>query len=238
MTQISKFLLLVVPLALGLVFLVLPGRAQVTPAARFAFADTTLLRDTLNLKFNGLFPLADSLHLPPDTLRALSIRYRLPLGRMVFLADSLRMPVDSVGAVMLRERYNPLASAVERSTVFGYNSSFSVARRSTTWGNSSSYNFVSGPLFVQNVTDVSITRTRDGDLIERFKTRSSNTEAGWKFSPNFSLGGRVNMQGSESFKPGSIYNNSENTNQFEFSIRTRQQPTPDLKSELNLFGGP
>ena len=49
-------------LVLALLFAVLawaamprPVRAQATPGGRFAFADTTLLRDTLDLHFDGLF---------------------------------------------------------------------------------------------------------------------------------------------------------------------------------------
>ena len=39
----------------------LPGRAQEDLSGRYAFADSTLLRDTLGLKFQGLFRIADSL---------------------------------------------------------------------------------------------------------------------------------------------------------------------------------
>ena len=43
-------------LALGLAASVIPGRAQES-SSRFFFADTTLLRDTLGLHFDGLFEL-------------------------------------------------------------------------------------------------------------------------------------------------------------------------------------
>src|SRR5262245_38736478 len=86
------------------------GRAQPAPAVdpRFAFADTTLLRDTLGIHFDRLFELADSLRLTPDTLRALSIRQGFTPQRMVFLADSLPTKVDRVGARLERERVNSL----------------------------------------------------------------------------------------------------------------------------------
>src|SRR2546426_1054588 len=110
------------------------ARAQ-TPTARFAFADTTLLRDTLDLSFARLFPLADSLHVTPDSLRAFAIRYRMPLERLTYLADSLGMPVDSVGPVLEREQFNPLARGAERLTTFTYTTTYGVTRQTTTWGN-------------------------------------------------------------------------------------------------------
>src|SRR5437763_1688164 len=67
----------------------LPGRAQQATPSRFAFSDTTLLRDTLGLSFVRLFPLADSLGATPATLRALSIRYRAPLERFDSFDPSL-----------------------------------------------------------------------------------------------------------------------------------------------------
>jgi len=68
-----------------------PVRAQATPEGRFAFADTTLLRDTLDLHFDGLFVLAESLRVTPDSLRAWSIRMRTPIAHVAYLADSDRM---------------------------------------------------------------------------------------------------------------------------------------------------
>ena len=121
MSRLRRLALLLLPAALGVVLAVLPGRAQQASSARFAFADTTLLRDTLGLHFDLLFPLADSLQVTPDTLRALSVRYRFSLYRIVQLADSMRVPVDSLGATLERERFNPLASAggYQRSPWFG-----------------------------------------------------------------------------------------------------------------------
>ena len=79
-----------------------PVRAQTPVASKYMFSDTTLLRDTLDLHFDRLFELADSLRTSPDSLRAYSIRYLLPLDRLASLADSLRVPVDSIGAVLER----------------------------------------------------------------------------------------------------------------------------------------
>src|SRR5262245_43890615 len=113
MTRHRKLDLLLVPLVFGFSALAGPGSAQQAASSRFAFAHTTLLRDTLGLHFDTLFPTADSLHLTPDTLRALSIRYRYSIARLVLMADSLGVPVDSVGPIMQRESFNPLAARVK-----------------------------------------------------------------------------------------------------------------------------
>jgi hypothetical protein len=237
MTRPHRLLLLVVPLALGLASLVLPGAAQQAPSGRYAFADTTLLRDTLGLSFERLLPLADSLSLPPDTLRALSIRYRYSLERLVKLADSLGMPVDSVGVVMLRERYNPLAAGGRRVNSFTYNSSYNIAQTSSTWSNGSDYNLVLGSVFMRNNTSITMDRYGAGGRTSLRQTRSSNTETGWKFSPNFSAGGRVNLDRFDSRDPGAANNEGESKNEFQLSLRSRQQPTKGLTSELNFFSG-
>lgn len=218
-----------------MVALALPGRAQQSSPSRFAFADTTLLRDTLGLRFDRLFPLADSLGVVPDTLRALSIRYRLPLLRIVFLADSLQMPVDSVGPVT--GRFNPLTTVVRRLTTFRYNSTYNIAQTSSTWMNGSDYNFVLGSLFLRNTTNITMDRFRAGGRTSLRETRSSVTEGGWKFSPRLSLGGRANLERFDSFDPGSINNQGETKNEFQLSLRSRQQPSKSLSSELNFFSG-
>ena len=141
----------------------LPGRAQEALPDRFAFADTTLLRDTLGLHFERLFQLAESLRITPDTLRAISIRYRFPPLRMVSLADSLRMPVDSVGPFMERERFNPLARQQDATSArFAYTSGYTVQQTHSNWNNSGDYNLAWSQIFLRNLTTIQFDRYRSG----------------------------------------------------------------------------
>ncbi len=213
-----------------------PGRAQTSGSARFAFADTTLLRDTLDLHFDGLFPLADSLQVLPDTLRALSIRFRLPLPRIVLLADSLGVPVDSVGPMMERERFNPLARGGANTSSFTYSSGYSVQQTSSSWSNTADYSIARGPVFVRNNTVITVDRYRVGGQTQLRENRTANTEGGWKFSPNFSLGARANLDrfgNSGSRSSGE----SDDKSEFQLSARSRQTPMRGLSSDLNFFGG-
>jgi hypothetical protein len=238
MTRLRRLSLLLLPAALGLLLAVFPGHAQPGLSSRYAFADTTLLRDTLGLHFDGLFPLADSLSLTPDTLRALSVRYRWPLGRLVALADSLRMPVDSVGVYLDRERFNPLAAgAGQHLTTLHYSSGYDIQQTSSSWLNAADYKLVQGPFFLQNTTNVQMDRSTAGTQTSLRQTRASVTEGGWKFSPGFSLGARANLERFNSHDPGSINNQGESKNEFQFSMRTRQKPSRALQSELNFFSG-
>jgi len=237
MSRPRRLALLLLPVALQVLLAAFPGHAQQGTSSRFAFADTTLLRDTLSLHFDRLFPLADSLALTPDTLRALSVRYRLSLDRMVWLADSLRMPVDSVGVYLERERYNPLASTVRRLTTFKYGTTYQVAQASQIWTNNADFNMVLGPLFLRNTTNVELDRFRAGTRTTKRQTRLSNTEAGWRFSQGLSVGARANLNRFTSIDPGSINNQGETKNEFQLSVRTRQQPRPSLRSDFNVFGG-
>jgi len=237
MTRSRRLALLLLPAALALFLAALPGHAQQEVSSRYAFADTTLLRDTLGLSFPRLFPLADSLSLTPDTLRALAVRYKWSLERLVWLSDSLRMPVDSVGVFLDRERFNPLSSTITRLTTFRYNSGYNVQQTSTSWSNSGDYKLVVGSLFLQNTTNVQMDRYNAGTRTSLRQTRSSVTEGGWRFSPNLSLGARANLDRFNSFDPGSVNNQGEKKNEFQVSLRTRQQPTSALKSEVNFFTG-
>jgi hypothetical protein len=237
MIRSRRLALLLLPAALELVLAALPGHAQQAASSRYAFADTTLLRDTLNLRFDRLFPVADSLSLTPDTLRALSVRYRWSLERLVWLADSLRMPVDSVGVYLERERHNPLASTARRLTTFSYSSRYSVQKTSSTWSNTGDYRLVLGSLFLQNTTTIQMDRYIAGAQTSLRQTRSSATEGGWRFSPNFSLGARANLDRFNSRDPGSINNQGEMKNDYQLSIRTRQQPRRAVRSEVNFFSG-
>jgi hypothetical protein len=236
MILIRRLALLVLLCLIGWSATTRPVRAQTSLASKYMFADTTLLRDTLDLHFNRLFELADSLRTSPDSLRAYSIRYLLPLDRLAHLADSLRVPVDSIGAVLERERYNPLTVTVARQTDFAYSSVYGVNRQTQSWSNSVNYDLVRGPIVFKNTTSVRIDRVNTEDYIQRAK--SSNTETGWKFSPNFATGARINLRRNESFRPGSIYNKTITINEYQFSMRSRQQPGPNTNTEFNLFTGP
>lgn len=215
----------------------LPGRAQEGSTARYAFADTTLLRDTLDLRFPRLFPLADSLQVTPDTLRAISVRYLLSLDRLVHLADSLGVPVDSVGPMLLRERFNPLAAGTARRQAFSYNSSYNVGQTQSAWRNAADYSFGFGSAFVQNSTTVQMDRYESGAGIRLQQTRSSATEVGWRFSPNFSLGSRVNLEWYDSRDPSSSTDVFSTKNEYQISMRSQQKPLPGLTSTFNVFSG-
>lgn len=219
---------------LGFALLVPPGRSQDAPSVRFAFSDTTLLRDTLNLHFDRLFPLADSLRVPPEFLRRLSVRYRMPLERIVYLSDSLRLPVDSVGAVMERERFNPLTTTHERIAVFVYNSTYQLAQGSRShWDNGGEFTLSSGGVTAHNVTTIGIDRLR-GDLFA--KSRVAETEVNYRYSRNFSLGGRVFLQRTDGFDV--LSHQSTATNEYQVTMRTSARPRPNLSANTNLFAGP
>ena len=237
MIRSRRLALLLLPAALELILAAMPGHAQQAASPRYAFADTTLLRDTLNLHFDRLFPVADSLNLTPDTLRALSVRYRWSLDRLVWLADSLRMPVDSVGVYLARERFNPLAGTGHRLTTFRYNSGYNVQQTSNSWSNTGDYNLIMGSLFLQNTTTIQLDRYKAGTQTSLRQSRSSGTEGGWKFSPDFSLGARANLDRFNSHDPGSTNNQGESKNDFQLSVRTRQKPMRALRSEVNFFSG-
>ena len=227
---------LVVPVLLVLAR-ALPGRAQEALPDRFAFADTTLLRDTLGLHFNRLFQLAESLRITPDTLRAISIRYRFPPLRMVSLADSLRVPVDSVGPFLEREQFNPLARADVRSARFAYSSGYTVQQTRSSWSNSSDYNLAWSQIFLSNVTSIQFDRFRSGSQTTIRQTRSSSSETGWKINRDYSVGGRAVLGRFDTDDPSSINRVGESRNDYQFSFRSRQQPTAGISSELNVFSG-
>lgn len=237
MNQTVRLLLVIAPLGVGIAVNALPGRAQAPSGGRFAFADTTLLRDTLDLHFDGLFQLADSLEITPDTLRALSIRYRFTLPRLVSLAESLSVPVDSVGPILERERYNPLSAAFERTTTLRYNSTYNIAQTATTWTNGGDYSMVLGSIFLRNTTSIVMDRYLAGGRTSLRQTRSAVTEGGWKFSPNLSAGARADLSRFDTATPGAVGNEGETRNEFQLSVRTRQQPSSSLSSDFNLRGG-
>jgi hypothetical protein len=238
MPRSSRILLLLAPVAVSLLTQALPGRAQQPTPARYAFADTTLLRDTLGLKFDGLFPLADSLQITPDTLRALMIRYRLVMPRLVHLADSLSVPVDSVGPLLLRERFNPLArgGAAPSATDFTYSSGYDIQRTSTNWSNGSQYHLQRGPLYLNNATNIELQRITSAGVVNLRQNREATTEAGVTVSKRLSFGGRAYQLRFFSADPGAAVDQNEVKNEYGLTAHGVAGPRT-LSSEINLRSG-
>ena len=243
MTPTRRLARLFLPVLLGLSSFVLPGRAQGPRSSRFAFADTTLLRDTLNLHFGGLFETADSLQMLPDSLRAQMIRFRLPMFRLIAMADSMNVPVDSVGAVILRESYNPLSfvAGAKPRTTFKYTSSYDIQRTATVWINGADYTMLRGPLLLRNGTNIRMDRSTAGGRLSLRQDRSSISEMNWRLSPDLSVGGRASLSGFDNRTPGALGDEGETKHEFQFSTRTRRalvkNRRTDLSSELNVLGG-
>ena len=243
MARPKRSTLLLLPLSLFLLVQAHPGRAQQAASARFAFADTTLLRDTLGLHFNGLFPAADSLRIIPDSLRAMMIRYRLVVPRMsivrlVQLADSLNMPVDSVGPTFQRERFNPLANRGARQPVtdFQYTSGYDIQRTTTTWTNGSQYHLVRGPTYLTNLTNIELQRFSSGGAVTQRQNREATTEAGLTPNRNMSFGGRSYQLRFFSIDPGSPTTQDETKNEYSLTARAQRNKSGVL-TEANLRSG-
>jgi len=214
-----------------------PGRAQTPDSnAGYAFADTTLLRDTLGLSFPRLFRLADSLHEAPDTLRALSIRYRWTLGHLVELADSLGTVVDSVGPILTRERFNPLLNQASTNQL-NYQSLFAVDQQSNQWTNSLNYNFSRGGFIATSLTTVYNSNTKTAGSINRYSTTSSATTLSWRVRRDLSAGVSANLNGVANNTPGSIDNLANTNNNFGLTLGYNRQSKRGLATRLNFIGG-
>ncbi len=246
MTRPRRLALLLLPAGLGVLLAAFPGHAQQSASnSRYAFADTTLLRDTLGLKFDRIFPLADSLtalgqSVLPDTIRALAIRYKMSPDSVVGLARKENVGVDTLGSYLERERYNPLSNvraATGIQSALHYTSGYTIAQTSTSWINGLDYKRSAGAFFVQNVTNVQMDRYLAGGRTSLRQTRSSSTETGWKLGNDLSLGARANLDGFVSKDPGSISNQSESKNEFQFSMRSRRKPAKGIVSDINFFSG-
>ena len=232
--RLAPFLL---PLFFAPLLISQPGRAQTSNSdARYAFADTTLLRDTLGLSFPRLFPIADSLHETPDTLRALSIRYRWSIGRLVVMADSLGVPVDSVGPIMTRERFNPLANQANSNTM-NYQSLYNIAQQQSTWTNNLTLALTRGGFQINNNTNISTQRTQTGGLTNVNTTTASTTNLNWRIQRDLWAGMNASLQGSSNNTPGSINNYANSNNTYGLTINSQQRPARGLTTKLNLVGG-
>lgn len=241
MTRIlRRLLILAVPVALAVGVFAPAGRAQQTPVSRYAFADTTLLRDTLDLHFDGIFPVADSLGMLPDTLRALMIRYRFPLDRLLFLADSMAVPVDSVGVVVDRERFNPLAGgrgSLPNENTLRFTSGWTTTRTISTWANTSEYRVRHGALYANNLTNVNLERYENAASTTLRQTRDMTSEAGARLSDRQSFGLWAHTMLFDSFDPKSTSNQQETLNEFKLTARSQRRGRRGASADLNLLGG-
>lgn len=237
---LRRFTLLAVPLAVALGSFALPGRAQQPLPSRYAFADTLLLRDTLDLRFDGIFSAADSLGLLPDTLRALMIRYRFPLARLLLLSDSLGVPVDSVGVVVDRERFNPLAGGRNirpDENAFRFTSGWNSTRTTSAWSNNSEYRVRRGPWYANNRTDVNLERYESVAATTLRQTRDMTSEAGTRLSDNQSFGVWAHTMLYDSYDPNSTSNQKETLNEFKLTARNQRRGRRGASTDLNLLAG-
>lgn len=236
MPRSLRLTLLLIPMCLSVLVQALPGRAQQS-SVRFAFADTTLLRDTLGLSFARLFPVADSLQMTPDTVRALMVRYRLTMPRLLHLSDSLTVPVDSVGAFMERQKLNPLANAgAARRTDFQYTSGYDIQRTSSTWTNGSTYRMSKGKSYLNNLTNIELQRITSGSQLSLRQNREATTEAGLAVSNRLSFGARSYQMRFFSADPGSPVSQDETKNEYGLTARA-QKGGSKLNTEVNLRSG-
>jgi len=244
MSSFHRLAFLSLALVAGLGFIGLPDWSA-AQTSHFAFADTTLLRDTLDLHFTGLFEVSDSLareygrELSPDSLRAHVIRYRLPIRRLLALSDSMHVPVDSVGIYIDRERFNPLSASFEAAgqTSFKYRSNYTIGQTTTSWLNGADFLLQRGTMILRNGTDVTIDRTNATNGLSLRQTRNSRSEATWRLSKNVSMGGVATLSGYDASDPGNVGNESETKSEFQFSSRSRQQMRRGVNSDINLLTG-
>jgi len=244
MSSFRRLAILSLALAGGLGFLGLPGRTA-AQTSRFAFADTTVLRDTLGLHFDHLLEAADSLataygrEMTPDSLRAHIIRYRLPLPRLLAMADSMHVTVDSVGIYIDRERFNPLSSNYLSTgqSSFKYRSGYNIGKTTTSWLNGADFLMQRGTMLLTNTTDISIDRTNATNGLSMQQTRTSASQATWRVSRNVSMGGVATLTGFDSSDPGGIADQQERKSEFQFTSRSKQQLRRGITSDLNLLAG-
>jgi hypothetical protein len=244
MSSLRRLAILSLALAGGLGFLGLPGPSS-AQTSRFAFADTSVLRDTLGLHFDHLLEAADSLtnayqrELTPDSLRAHIIRYRLPLPRLLALSDSMHVDADSVGIFIDRERFNPLAAnySTNGQTTFKYQTDYSIGKTTTNWHNNVDFLTQRGPMLVRNNTDVSIDRNNSTAGLSIRNTRLSTTQATWRVTPRASMGGVAKITGFDAIDPGGLADQAERTAEFQFTSQVKRPMRRGFGVDANLLAG-
>jgi len=227
---------LLLPMALAVCLTAPRGETQATNQdVRFAFADTTLLRDTLGLSFERLFPLADSLRMTPQALKQLSVTYRWTLSRLVKMADSLDVPIDSVGPVMERERTNPLANVVTNDQMI-YTSTYVPSSSGDTWRNDLRYTVNRGRVFLQNDVEINQEQNGRGGSLGSKESRTANSSLNWRFSPRFSAGATANLTRYDELGRGGRVGEAERVNKFGFLVNARPAPKFGITPTLSLTG--
>ena len=227
---------LALPIGLLVCLLAPRGAAQSTNEdSRFAFADTTILRDTLGLTFERLFPLADSLRMSPAALKALSVAYRWSLSRLVKMADSLNVPIDSVGPQMERERFNPLANIASNDQMT-YTSTYEPRASGDRWNNDLDYTLSRGKTFLTNRVSVDMSKNGKGGSLGRQETRNAKSSLSWRFSPRFSLTSQANLQRYDNVTRSGVNSEAERINDFGFSAQVRPRAWHGIAPSLNAVG--
>ena len=240
MNPLRRFSLLIVALVLGVLAATQQGRAQQSDNPRYAFADTTLLRDTLGLQFPDLFRLADSLQLAPDTLRAISVRYRWSIGRLLALADSLTsasgtdVPVDSVGPRITRDRFRWLEGRAAARQLFTYTTSYSTETQTHTrsWNNTADYSIRIRSLVVQN--QITLQGNRYQGQTATNLQRHASTDVRLRVTPKTLVGGRGTFDGSLNAEALRARNDQTG---IALTFQTRGRPVPWLEPAINFSGG-
>src|SRR5262249_44610858 len=101
---------------------------------------------------------------------------------------------------------------------------------------SGDFSYNAGATFVQNSTSIQLDRFRATNGTSLQDTRGSVTEVGWRFSPDFSLGGRADLQRYDSTTPGVGTTVTSTHYEYQLSMRSRHKPTRGMPSTLNLLG--
>ena len=204
---------------------------------RYATWDTTLVRDTLGLTFERLFPLSDSLRVKPEDLKFLSTRWRWSLGRLVKMADSMDVPIDSVGPIIDRERFNPLANVSTRTSM-SYVSRYSPSASGDDWQNTLDHTLVHGAIVSNSHVDIDLHQNGRGGSNGRTEARTATSTINWKFSPRYSLGTSLSSIRNDNVSPSGLYGRADRNNALGLVANSRPPSwrgfTPNLSGTFDL----
>jgi len=204
---------------------------------RYATRDTTILRDTLGLTFERLFPLADSLRRAPEDLKLMSATWRWSLARLVKMADSLDVPIDSVGPRIDRERFNPLANVALQNSMT-YTSIYAPSASGNSWGNTLDHNFRRGPITSTNNISVTQQQNGQGGRNGTNEQRSAHSNLSWRFSNQLSAGADALLGRIDDVTPSGLNSFFSHDDNYGFSVNARPHAflgiTPTLYTKLGI----